>query len=67
MVDAVESNGRNDVSFLVLLGLFVLGFIIGGIGGIVLGFAWYEHKCGLFSDHSGRRMRAIRYTLEDLC
>ncbi len=49
-----------------LFGLFALGFIIGGVAGIILGFAWYEHKCGLLSDHDGRRVRAIRYVLDDI-
>jgi hypothetical protein len=31
----------------------------GGAGGIVLGFIWYEHKCGLLSDDTGQRASAI--------
>jgi hypothetical protein len=54
------------MSFLSLLCSFSLGFFIGGVGGIVLGFVWYEHKCGLLSDHSGRRAAAIRYELDDI-
>ena len=51
---------------LVPLYAFTLGFGLGGIGGIVLGFIWYEHKCGLLSDHSGKRMASIRFELDDV-
>ena len=46
--------------------LFALGSLVGGAGGIVLGFAWYEHKCGLLSDDSGRRAAGIRFELDDV-
>jgi hypothetical protein len=52
-----------------LVGLFcafTLGFLIGGGGGIVLGFAWYERKCGLLADKSGERAAAIRAELDDV-
>ena len=49
-----------------LLGAFVLGSLVGGVGGIVLGFIWYERKCGLLSDSSGKRAAAIRYELDDI-
>jgi hypothetical protein len=44
---------------------FVLGSLVGGVGGILFGFVWYEHKCGLLSDHSGKRIAAIRFELDD--
>jgi hypothetical protein len=54
------------MSFVAPLCTFMLGFGVGGIGGIVLGFVWYEHKCGLLSDHSGKRAASIRFELDDL-
>lgn len=54
------------MSFFTLLCSFALGFCIGGAGGIVLGFVWYEHKVGLLSDHTGRRAAAIRNELDDI-
>ena len=54
------------MSFVAPLCAFMLGFGVGGIGGIVLGFVWYEHKCGLLSDHSGKRAASIRFELDDL-
>jgi hypothetical protein len=54
------------MSFFALLSSFALGLCVGGAGGIVLGFVWYERKCGLLSDHSGRRAAAIRYQLDDI-
>jgi hypothetical protein len=54
------------MSSFVLIFYFALGFCIGGVGGIVVGFVWYERKCGLFSDHTGQRARAIRYELDDI-
>ncbi len=54
------------MSFLALLCSFALGLFIGGAGGIVFGFIWYERKAGLFSDHTGRRATAIRYELDDI-
>jgi hypothetical protein len=51
---------------LVPLYAFALGSGLGGIGGIVLGFIWYEYKCGLLSDHSGKRMASIRFELDDV-
>ena len=54
------------MNFLALLCSFALGCFIGGVGGIVLGFVWYERKCGLLSDHSGQRKAAIRYELDDI-
>ena len=35
------------MSFVGFLCSFVLGFLAGGVAGIVFGFAWYERKCGL--------------------
>ena len=46
--------------------VFALGLCIGSIGGILLGFAWYERKCGLLSVHNGERAAAIRFELDDL-
>jgi hypothetical protein len=43
-----------------------LGFILGCPCGIILGFIWYEQKCGLFSDHRGQRAAAIRFELDDV-
>ena len=54
------------MDFAELLGVFVLGSFVGGVGGIILGFVWYEHKCGLLSDSSGKRAAAIRYELDDI-
>jgi hypothetical protein len=54
------------MSFIGLLGAFGLGVPVGGVGGIVLGFAWYEHKCGLLTDASGKRAMAIRSELDDV-
>jgi hypothetical protein len=45
---------------------FTLGFGVGGIGGIVLGFVWYERKCGLLSDYSGKLAASIRFELDDV-
>jgi hypothetical protein len=56
----------NVLSFVGLLCAFGLGFSAGGVGGIVLGFAWYERKCGLLSDKSGERAAAIRAELDDV-
>jgi hypothetical protein len=54
------------MSSFVLIFYFALGFCIGGVGGIVVGFVWYERKCGLFSDRTGQRATAIRYELDDI-
>jgi hypothetical protein len=54
------------MSFVGLLCSFVLGFLGGGAAGIVFGFAWYERKCGLLVDHSGKRALAIRAELDDV-
>jgi hypothetical protein len=54
------------LSFVGLLCAFGLGFSVGGVGGIVLGFAWYERKCGLLADKSGERAAAIRAELDDV-
>ena len=54
------------MSFVAPLCVFMLGFGVGGIGGIVLGFVWYEHRCGLLSDHSGKRAASIRFELDDV-
>jgi hypothetical protein len=54
------------MSFIGLLGAFGLGVPVGGVGGIILGFVWYEHKCGLLADKSGERARAIRAELDDV-
>jgi hypothetical protein len=59
-------EGMNALSFVGLLCAFGLGFSIGGVGGIVLGFAWYERKVGLFADKSGERAAAIRAELDDV-
>jgi hypothetical protein len=44
----VNNVKEGAVSFVVPLCVFVLGSIVGGVGGIVLGFVWYEHKLGCF-------------------
>jgi hypothetical protein len=54
------------MSFVALLSSFALGLCVGAAGGVVFGFVWYERKCGLLSDHSGRRAAAIRYQLDDI-
>jgi hypothetical protein len=54
------------VNFAELLSAFALGSLVGGVGGIVLGFVWYERKCGLLSDSSGKRAAAIRFELDDV-
>jgi hypothetical protein len=54
------------MSFVALLYPYSGGFAVGGVGGIVLGFIWYEHKCGLLSDHTGRRAAAIWTELDDV-
>jgi hypothetical protein len=54
------------MSILAPLCAFALGFCAGGASGIVLGFLWYERKCGLYSDHSGKRAAAIRSELDDV-
>jgi hypothetical protein len=54
------------MSFVAPLCAFVLGSIVGGVGGIVLGFVWYEHKCGLLSDRNGKRAAGIRFELDDV-
>jgi hypothetical protein len=41
-------------------------FLLGGVGGIVLGFVWYEHKSGLLCDRSGKRADGIRFELDDV-
>jgi len=54
------------VSFVACLSAFALGLCVGGVGGIILGFVWYERKCRLLSDDSGKRRAAIRYELDDV-
>lgn len=54
------------MSFIGLLCAFGLGLLAGAAGGIVLGFAWYERKCGLMTDQSGKRAAAIRAELDDV-
>jgi hypothetical protein len=54
------------MSFIGLLGAFGLGVPVGGVGGIILGFVWYERKCGLLTDASGERAMAIRAELDDV-
>ena len=49
-----------------LLRAFALGFAVGGCGGIVIAFVWYERRCGLLSDHSGERAAVIRWELDDV-
>ena len=56
----------NAMSFVGFLCSFVLGFLGGGVAGIVFGFAWYERKCGLLLDHSGKRGSAVRAELDDV-
>jgi hypothetical protein len=60
----MEESG-NAMSLVSLCAL-ALGFGVGGIGGIILGFIWYEHKCGLLSDHSGKRATSIQFELDDV-
>jgi hypothetical protein len=54
------------MSFVEFLAAFVLGGFVGGVGGTVLGFVWYEHKSGLLSDSTGKRAAAIRFELDDV-
>jgi hypothetical protein len=54
------------MGILALLFAFGLGIPVGGVGGIVLGFTWYERKCGLLNDHNGVRAAAIRAELDDV-
>jgi hypothetical protein len=54
------------MNFAEFLPAFVLGALMGGVGGIALGFVWYERKCGLLSDSSGKRAAAIRFELDDV-
>jgi hypothetical protein len=54
------------MGILELLFAFGLGIPVGGVGGVVLGFAWYERKCGLLNDHSGARAASIRAELDDV-
>ncbi len=54
------------MSFVAPLCAFLLGSLVGGVGGIVLGFVWYEHKCGLLSDRSGKRAAGIQFELDDV-
>ena len=54
------------MSVIGLLGAFGLGVPVGGLGGILVGFGWYERKCGLLSDASGERAKAIRAELDDV-
>lgn len=54
------------MGFVAPLCVFLLGFVVGAVGGIVLGFVWYERKCGLLSDSSGKRAAAIRFELDDV-
>jgi hypothetical protein len=56
----------NEMGFVVPLCVFALGFAVGGCGGIVIGFVWYERRCGLLSDHSGERAAVIRWELDDV-
>jgi hypothetical protein len=62
----VNDVKETSMSFAELLGAFVLGAFVGGVGGTVLGFVWYEHKSGLLSDSSGKRAAAIRFELDDV-
>jgi hypothetical protein len=57
---------EGTMDFSELLPAFVLGCLVGCVGGIVLGFVWYERKCGLLSDSSGKRAAAIRFELDDV-
>jgi hypothetical protein len=54
------------MGFIAPLCAFGLGLCAGGVGGIVLGFVWYERKCGLLSDYTGKRRAAIRSELDDV-
>ena len=53
------------MSFVAPLCALVLGFSVGGIGGIVIGFVCYERKCGLLSDHGGKRAEATRFKRDE--
>jgi hypothetical protein len=53
------------MSFTGFLCAFGLGILVGAVGGIVLGFAWYERKCGLLTDERGKRA-TIRAELDDV-
>jgi hypothetical protein len=54
------------MSLIALLCAFGLGLLVGAGVGIVLGFTWYERKCGLMADKSGTRAMAIRAELDDV-
>jgi hypothetical protein len=54
------------MSFIAPLCIFLLGSLVGCVGGVILGFVWYEHKSGLLSDHSGKRAAGIRFELDDV-
>jgi hypothetical protein len=54
------------MSFIAPLCGFLLGSLVGCIGGIALGFVWYEHKSGLFNDPGGKRSDGIRFELDDV-
>ena len=54
------------MSYIGLLCAFALGILACGAAGIVAGFAWYERKCGLLADTSGKRAMAIRAEQDDV-
>jgi hypothetical protein len=54
------------MSFVAPFCAFVLGFAVGASAGIVLGFVWYEHKCGLLAERGGERTAGIRFELDDV-
>jgi hypothetical protein len=46
--------------------VFLCSAPLWAVGGIVVGFAWYERKCGLLSDNTGKRAAEIRFELDDV-
>jgi hypothetical protein len=47
------------MSSVALLYVCSAGLGVGGVGGLALGFVWYERKCGLLADHAGGRRATI--------
>jgi hypothetical protein len=54
------------MSFIASLCAFLLGSLVGCVGGVILGFVWYERKSGLLADPSGQRAAEIRFELDDV-
>jgi hypothetical protein len=54
------------MSFIPPLCIFLIGSLFGCVGGIILGFVWYEHKSGLLADPGGQRVAGIRFELDDV-